>query len=244
MTSSALSRKRAWADHIVAHMAGFAPVVAKPMFGGFGIYCQGLMFALLFEERLYFKVDAFTVGRFAGRGLGPFTYESKGKTGSLRYHEAPAEVFDDADEMASWARDAHACALRAAAAKASKPSTARKPLGRLSADLLASAEPARPDPPPLPDAAGGDELLDLPNLGPASVTMLKRAGITDAPTLRELGSVRAYVRVKHDSPKASLNLLWALEGAISARSWQAVADSDRASLLMALDDAMAAQKRS
>ncbi len=241
MTSSKLAHKRAWADHIVAQMAGFAPVVAKPMFGGFGIYCQGLMFALLFEERLYFKVDAINVGDFTERGLRPFTYESKGKTGTLKYHEAPAEVFDDLAEMALWARNAHACAVRAASAKAPKPAKGPRQRGSLigageAASVAAPVDQGLPS-----DGACAEELSALLNLGPASVAMLNQAGILDLVTLRGLGAVRAYARVKLTSPKASLNLLWALEGALSGRPWQEVADADRASLLMALDDALAAQ---
>ena len=56
--------------------------------------------------------------------------------------------------------------------------------------------------------------------------------------LRKLGAVRAYAMTKAVSPKASLNLLWALEGALTGKDWKDVAESERASLLMALDDAM------
>jgi DNA transformation protein len=72
----------------------------------------------------------------------------------------------------------------------------------------------------------------LRNLGPKSEAMLRRAGITTVARLRELGAVRAYVMVKRSGANASLNLLWALEGALSGRPWQEVAKSDRLSLLL------------
>lgn len=75
----------------------------------------------------------------------------------------------------------------------------------------------------------------LPNLGPKSNAMLQRAGITTIGRLRELGAVRAYVLVKRSGAKASLNLLWALEGALTDRPWQEVAKNDRLSLMLQVE---------
>lgn len=76
----------------------------------------------------------------------------------------------------------------------------------------------------------------LPNLGPRSRQMLAAAGITCSETLRELGAVAAYARVKRVDAGASLNLLWALEGALSGEHWREVARQHRTRLLMALED--------
>jgi DNA transformation protein len=84
---------------------------------------------------------------------------------------------------------------------------------------------------PQKSAAGG-----LKNLGPKSRAMLAQAGITTEEQLRKLGAVSAYARTKVVCPKATLNLLWALEGALTGRHWQEVAATERASLLMALED--------
>lgn len=78
-------------------------------------------------------------------------------------------------------------------------------------------------------------LQKLANLGPKSEAMLTRAGITSAEQLHALGSVRAYLQVKRHEKQASLNLLWALEGALSGRRWQEVAQQDRLNLLLQLD---------
>lgn len=79
-------------------------------------------------------------------------------------------------------------------------------------------------------------LADLPNLGPKSQQMLARAGITSALQLRELGSVAAYVKAKRSGANASLNLLWALEAALTGVHWQEVARVHRTSLLLALEE--------
>jgi len=80
-------------------------------------------------------------------------------------------------------------------------------------------------------------LADLPNFGPKSQQMLEQAELHTIEQLRELGAVRAYLQVKQRGGNASLNLLWAIEGALSGRHWQDVAQNDRLRLLIELEDA-------
>ncbi|MDG7149926.1 TfoX/Sxy family protein, partial [Streptococcus pneumoniae] len=75
-------------------------------------------------------------------------------------------------------------------------------------------------------------LQALPNLGPAFAGMLVQAGIRSESALRKAGAVTAFVRVRAVFPDAPLQLLWALEGALSGRASQDVSESDRTSLLM------------
>ena len=65
--------------------------------------------------------------------------------------------------------------------------------------------------------------------------MLAGAGIKTVSELKRLGSVRAYAKVKATEANASLNLLWALEGALTGLPWQVVAKEHRLSLLLALE---------
>jgi len=67
--------------------------------------------------------------------------------------------------------------------------------------------------------------------------MLTRAGITTIEQLRALGAVAAFARVKRSGARPSLNLLWALEGALTGLPWQEVARRHRTSLLLALEQA-------
>lgn len=216
--------RAALAQHIVDLMRAFGSVQARAMFGGHGLYRDGLMFALLLDERLYLKVDDNNQAAFDAQGLLPFTYVTKdGKTGRLRYHEAPPEVFEDPQVMAQWARVAYEAAVRAGAKAAKK--SAKDGAKQHAAPHLAATK-----------AVKSPALAQLRNLGPASAAMLLDAGIRTPTQLRQLGAVRAFDRVRQLDPKASLNLLWAIEGALSDRPWQQVADEDRASLLMALED--------
>ncbi|MDP1636229.1 MAG: TfoX/Sxy family protein [Gallionellaceae bacterium] len=79
-------------------------------------------------------------------------------------------------------------------------------------------------------------IAELPNFGPKSQQMLAQAGIKTVEQLRKLGSVRAYVQVKRAGTNASLNLLWAMEGALTNQHWQVVAKQERLRLLLELED--------
>lgn len=80
-----------------------------------------------------------------------------------------------------------------------------------------------------------EAIADLQGLGPKSAEMLARAGITSVEQLRQLGAAAAYVRARAANGGASLNLLWALEGALTGRPWQEVARQERTRLLLELD---------
>jgi len=75
----------------------------------------------------------------------------------------------------------------------------------------------------------------LPNLGPVSAEWLKKAGITTLAELAALGAVEAYLRVQTMGVKPSLNLLYALEGAIRGSHWLEVKRDSKAELLAMLD---------
>ena len=105
----------------------FGPVAIKRMFGGHGIYADGLMFALEASGEVYLKVDAESLPRFEAENLPPFVYETKhGQKHSMSYHLLPAAAYDDDDVLKHWARLALEAAYRAAGAKAGKarPKTA------------------------------------------------------------------------------------------------------------------------
>lgn len=83
-------------------------------------------------------------------------------------------------------------------------------------------------------------LASLPNLGPKSQAALAAAGITSIESLRRVGAVAAYSRTKSAGAGVSLNLLWALEGALTGLPWQVVAREHRTSLLLALEQYVSA----
>lgn len=121
-----MANSRDFVDFVLEQMSRFGPVSARRMFGGHGLYIDGLMFAIVVDDRLYLKADAETQPQFAAKSLPPFTYQRADKTAvSVGYFEAPAEVFDDKAEMFDWARLAHMAALRAKAKPAAKKKVSR-----------------------------------------------------------------------------------------------------------------------
>ena len=96
-------------------------VSARRMFGGHGLYHEGLMFAIVADNRLYLKTDDINRADFEALGLAPFTYAMKGKTVALSYWSAPDAIFDESAEAMRWARSAWDAAARGQAAKAARP---------------------------------------------------------------------------------------------------------------------------
>lgn len=97
------------------------PITARRMFGGHGLYHEGIMFALVADNRLYLKADEVNRPDFQALGLGPFTFAMKGKEVSLSYWAAPESIFDDPQEAVRWARAASDAALRGHLAKQGRP---------------------------------------------------------------------------------------------------------------------------
>jgi len=108
-----MSRKNEFVDFVLEQLAALGEVRARAMFGGYGIYRGDIFFAIIVDDRLYFKADAVTSRDFTARGLGPFTYVARGKTVTLHYFEAPPEVFEEAEAMRGWAQQAIGVALQA-----------------------------------------------------------------------------------------------------------------------------------
>lgn len=100
---------RGYVDEVMERLTQLGAVTGKPMFGGYGIWEDGDMFALVDSgSTLHFKVDDATRSRYADAGGTQFM--------TMPYWSVPAEVLDDDDRFAAWARDAvavgHATARR------------------------------------------------------------------------------------------------------------------------------------
>ena len=79
----------------------------------------------------------------------------------------------------------------------------------------------------------------LRNIGPKSMAWLRQTGVRSLDDLKAVGSLAAYVRVKRAGFKPSLNLLYALEGAILDCHWQEIPDERRSVLILQADEAVA-----
>ena len=103
------------ADSIGELFQEFGPVSVCRMFGGAGIFADGLMIGLVSDGVIFLKADSETIPSFEREGQRPFTYPTKKGVHTLTsYWRMPDRLYDDADELARWARAAHGVALRAA----------------------------------------------------------------------------------------------------------------------------------
>ena len=83
------------------------------MFGGYGLYYEGLMFGLVENDNLYLKADHNTREHFESKGLTRFSYIKGEKTIYLSYYLAPDEIYDDREAARLWATRAYQAAQQA-----------------------------------------------------------------------------------------------------------------------------------
>jgi DNA transformation protein len=97
-------------DFVLDLLAPLRPT-ARRMFGGVGIMRNGLMFALLSDDTMYFRVDEHTRRRFEEAGSSPFRYHRAGREVAIAsYYAVPDALYDEPDTLLAWARDATAAA--------------------------------------------------------------------------------------------------------------------------------------
>lgn len=113
-------------DHLRELLSPLGSIRARRMFGGWGLYCNELFFALVAEDRLYLKVDAISEPAFRAAGCEPFLYTGQNKPITMSYWTLPDEAFDSPADMQPWARRGYDAACRAAAVKAAKTKRPRK----------------------------------------------------------------------------------------------------------------------
>lgn len=108
--------------------AEFGRVEVRRMFGGAGVFVGERMIALVSREIIYLKADADTIPAFEREGLAPFSYATrKGEHKLTSYWRMPERLYDNPEELARWAREAHTTALRAAEKKKGKATPVRRP---------------------------------------------------------------------------------------------------------------------
>jgi DNA transformation protein and related proteins len=93
-------------EFVLDQLSALPDVRARAMFGAHGLYQGEAFFAILDEGRLFFKTDTQSQSDYTARGMGPFTYESRGKVMTMGYHEVPPDVLENREELAAWARRA------------------------------------------------------------------------------------------------------------------------------------------
>jgi len=115
-------------NYVLEQLAGLGGVSARRMFGGVGLYCEELFFALVDNDTLYLRVNDDNRADYTAHGMGQFRPYADRPEVSMTYYETPAEILEDPAQLVVWAQRSVAAALAAAMA-AAKPA-AKPPGGR------------------------------------------------------------------------------------------------------------------
>jgi len=121
------------ADEIADLFAAFVPVTTRRLFGGRGLYAEGLMFAIAVNGIIYLKADPAFAAELERRGSAPFSYEAQGAVRTLRgFWSVREAALDEAEDLAILARRALMVAQAAAQARAAKPARKSPPRPKTS----------------------------------------------------------------------------------------------------------------
>lgn len=94
-------------------MRGIEGISSKGMFGGFGLYQDGIIFGLITDGKLWFKVDEGNRADFEKFGSLPFSYPMKnGKTNTISFWELPADIMENRDQLEIWIQNSVDASLR------------------------------------------------------------------------------------------------------------------------------------
>lgn len=108
--------KSEFATYLAEVLEPFGSINVRRMFGGYGVYHNGVMFGLIADEVLYLKADAACARAYEDKGLERFVYFKKGKPVKLSYYTAPEEIYEDPEAAMYWAGLAYAASMRRAGA--------------------------------------------------------------------------------------------------------------------------------
>jgi DNA transformation protein len=105
-----------FAEFLREQLTPIGHVTMRRMFGKTGVFCDGAMLGMVWDNTLYFRVDDGNREAFKeAEAFPPLNYEKGGGTIDLAFWRAPERLFDEPDELVAWARLALAAARRVAA---------------------------------------------------------------------------------------------------------------------------------
>jgi DNA transformation protein len=99
-------------DYLVDQLMPLGDARGRPMFGGHGIYLDGIIIGIIAFDTFYLKVDAENRPDFDAAGSSPFTYDGNGKPVVMPYWECPADVLEDPERLRAWALKSLAASRR------------------------------------------------------------------------------------------------------------------------------------
>jgi DNA transformation protein len=119
-------------EFVLEQLAALGSLRWRRMFGGIGLYSADLFFGLIDDDTLFFKTNESNAAEYQSRNMPRFMPPTDRPIGPFGYHQVPADVIEDAEILAEWARRAVAVALRS---QVSKKSAGKKRARKKSAPV-------------------------------------------------------------------------------------------------------------
>lgn len=105
--------KDGFVDYVVMDLlSGLRGVTARAMFGEHSLYLDDVIFGIVADDVLYFKVDDANRPKYEAAGSREYAYVSGGKKVPMPYWEVPASVLEDREELARWAEESQRITLK------------------------------------------------------------------------------------------------------------------------------------
>ncbi len=101
-----------YAEYVIDLLHSYGDITAKSMFGGYGIYKDGVIVAIIVDDELYFKVDKTNQPQYESHDSEPFTYMGKGKQVKMSYWKVPLDIMENEGELAAWLEKSYEISLK------------------------------------------------------------------------------------------------------------------------------------
>lgn len=118
-------KKNVYLEDVMKHLSPHGNIISRAMFGGYGIYLDGVIFASIVQDKLYFRVDEVNRADYEPFGSLPFIYEGMGKPVEMPYLTLPDEILMDPKRLRMWIQKAYESSLRHKMKKGRKKKTRR-----------------------------------------------------------------------------------------------------------------------
>jgi DNA transformation protein len=104
-------------EYVLEQLATLAALRSNRMFGGIGLYSDGIFFGLIDDDTLFFKTNDSNIAAYRERNMPRFMPFPDRPDAVLGYHQVPADVIEDAETLVAWARQSIQVQLALQAAK-------------------------------------------------------------------------------------------------------------------------------
>jgi DNA transformation protein len=96
-----------YAQYVLDLLSPYGSMTSRAMFGGYGIYKDGLIVGIIVDDELYFKVDESVKKKYEELGSVPFTYNRGDKIFAMPYWKVPIDIMENEDELENWLEGAY-----------------------------------------------------------------------------------------------------------------------------------------